>query len=843
MAVHCKAGKGRTGLALVCYMLYCGLHNKASTSRKMYDTQRCHDKKGLTILSQIRYAHYFEKYLARVKSAIICPVNESESPAIAILAVALHGIPCHSAEGFEGFFQIAVRSEDDHEEYVIYKSRSSCLSTKDAVWYLELNKDVLGNSNQGISGVRVAGDIKVQVCRQMSGIAGSKETPLCHTWMHSQFMEDPPDIMKDQQWREKGPPTASEWRERHPPPISRQLSDDEILHLNQDADLSLPSDSFSLLISKHEIDGAARDKSNLKFPSNFKLEVFWKYLPGQKGTGHTLAAAVAVENGENHSIDSPGHKKASGIALSSHSKSFKIKKKKDKPRMAALANDRAEYLQYTFRCLEIGSEPLSFVEFILSLSHKEQEDKKVAQSRKSVKETDTTSALAILQFPETQDNLRSYRQLPMPRQSPQSFVSASLGSALPFAHQEPYCPTASGYSRGSLGAAASLSPVASSEAHVQDVFGAESVPSEVADSLEISRKSADFEVKTSTPVAAAGQAFQTDSEAEDRKAERTGTANGERAQRRLEVQQNRIELQKALLEEQGDKAQTVASVPLLASRLTGLDRPGALVFTPAPFAMAATLKGFNIDGKPDGEQEAPFVDQAKGERIFLTEDSCLEILQDSRRLPDNPHPDATIQAAKKKGEGALTAWGGGGHLTSRGVQGGRPVIPRSDEEAAAAQKKATSTQATKAAAYDDVWDNEAKKPTMQTPQTTFRQTTARAAVASGETRGSTPHATPVLKSTSDVCIITPRFASKESARKEAEGEIDAGREQKDEEAAALEASKISPRSSFQKAVEEERARRRLKLLADIEGQRQQQLRQLRLQQLQQHVTQAQKQQQ
>ena len=53
------------------------------------------------------------------------------------------------------------------------------------------------------------------------------------------------------------------------------------------------------------------------------------------------------------------------------------------------------------------------------------------------------------------------------------------------------------------------------------------------------------------------------------------------------------------------------------------------------------------------------------------------------------------------------------------------MIPRSDEEAAAAQKKANSTQATQAAAYDDVWDNEAKKPTMQTPQTTFRQTTAR----------------------------------------------------------------------------------------------------------------------
>ena len=53
VAVHCKAGKGRTGLIIVCYLLYCGLHRKAISSRKFYDTQRCYDQKGLTIISQV----------------------------------------------------------------------------------------------------------------------------------------------------------------------------------------------------------------------------------------------------------------------------------------------------------------------------------------------------------------------------------------------------------------------------------------------------------------------------------------------------------------------------------------------------------------------------------------------------------------------------------------------------------------------------------------------------------------------------------------------------------------------------------------------------------------------
>lgn len=54
VAVHCKAGKGRTGLILVCYLLFGGLHRTAASARAFYDKQRCHDKKGLTIISQVR---------------------------------------------------------------------------------------------------------------------------------------------------------------------------------------------------------------------------------------------------------------------------------------------------------------------------------------------------------------------------------------------------------------------------------------------------------------------------------------------------------------------------------------------------------------------------------------------------------------------------------------------------------------------------------------------------------------------------------------------------------------------------------------------------------------------
>ena len=55
-------------------------------------------------------------------------------------------------------------------------------------WGISLDKHVPG-------GVRAAGDIKVQIFRVIKGLTGTKSDPLLHTWMHSQFMEDPPDMM------------------------------------------------------------------------------------------------------------------------------------------------------------------------------------------------------------------------------------------------------------------------------------------------------------------------------------------------------------------------------------------------------------------------------------------------------------------------------------------------------------------------------------------------------------------------------------------------------------------------------------------------------------------------
>jgi len=63
-AIHCKAGKGRTGVMIVCYLIFSGLCETVEEALEHYAKQRTLNGKGVTISSQIRYIKYFETFLS-----------------------------------------------------------------------------------------------------------------------------------------------------------------------------------------------------------------------------------------------------------------------------------------------------------------------------------------------------------------------------------------------------------------------------------------------------------------------------------------------------------------------------------------------------------------------------------------------------------------------------------------------------------------------------------------------------------------------------------------------------------------------------------------------------------
>ncbi|KZC15130.1 Phosphatidylinositol 3,4,5-trisphosphate 3-phosphatase and dual-specificity protein phosphatase PTEN [Dufourea novaeangliae] len=229
--VHCKAGKGRTGVMVCCYLLHTRQFPTATDALSFYGTKRTHDRKGVTIPSQRRYVDYY---------ATLVQENLNYQPVTLVLRK-IQLDPAPIFHGGQGYLQC-----------VISESKKRIFSS-DTV---EVRKGISTVCIPLKHSVGLTGDIRVDFFNRPKM---KRKEKLFHFWFNTFFVRDY---------------LTSEY-DNGELPIDRSTR-----ALRSLASLGPMPPTLVLSIDKWGLDDAHKDKHHKSYSANFKVSLFMHQVGG-----------------------------------------------------------------------------------------------------------------------------------------------------------------------------------------------------------------------------------------------------------------------------------------------------------------------------------------------------------------------------------------------------------------------------------------------------------------------------------------------------------------------------------------------------------------------------------